>query len=377
VDITHARSKTRDQILPVNTPAALGFSTQWQNAGTLANTSWEIGLTLPVVNNNTFFWQMRAAWDRNRTYVDELFVPDFIYTGGTAQGTGSFFFITADRGLSNGFQKNRYGNIWGRKFYKKCTDLPSSVQPDCGPGKAYQIDSKGYVVWVGAGNSTKDGITKNLWTTTLPAAQSPWNYALAWGHPIIDRPLRGEPGAGVGTNQIIGNTLPDFRMSFSNDFQWKRLTLYATIDATIGHEIYNQGEGWGLLDLSSSYFDMANETVETAKPVGYAWRAGSPESTGSGGFYDLLGPNNYVVEDASYAKLREVSLTYRLGQVGGVGDWTLGLVGRNLLTVTNYTGLDPEVGVSGGSTGSGLINQTDAFGFPTLRTFTFSLSTRF
>jgi len=72
-----------------------------------------------------------------------------------------------------------------------------------------------------------------------------------------------------------------------------------------------------------------------------------------------------------------VSLTYRLGQVGGVGDWTLGLVGRNLLTVTNYTGLDPEVGVSGGSTGSGLINQTDAFGFPTLRTFTFSLSTRF
>lgn len=377
VDITHARSKTRDQILPVNTPAALGFSTQWQNAGTLANTSWEIGVTLPVVNNNTFFWQMRAAWDRNRTYVDELFVPDFIYTGGTAQGTGSFFFITADRGLSNGFQKNRYGNIWGRKFYKKCSDLPSSVQGDCGPGKAYQVDSKGYVVWVGAGNSTSDGITKNLWTTTLPAAQSPWNYALAWGHPIIDRPLRGEPGAGVGRNQIIGNTLPDFRFSFSNDFQWKRLTLFATIDATIGHEIYNQGEGWGLLDLSSAYFDMANETVETAKPVGYAWRAGGPESTGSGGFYDVLGPNNYVVEDASYAKLREVSLTYRLGKVGGVGDWTLGLVGRNLYTVTNYTGLDPEVGVSGGSTGSGLINQTDAFGFPTLRTFTFSLSTRF
>jgi hypothetical protein len=111
--------------------------------------------------------------------------------------------------------------------------------------------------------------------------------------------------------------------------------------------------------------------------VGYSWRAGGPESTGTGGFYDVLGPNNYVVETASYAKLREVSLTYKVGRVAGIGDWTVGVIGRNLLTITNYSGLDPETGVAGGSTGSGLINQTDAFGFPTLRTFTFSLSTRF
>ncbi len=63
--------------------------------------------------------------------------------------------------------------------------------------------------------------------------------------------------------------------------------------------------------------------------------------------------------------------------MAGVGDWTVGVIGRNLFTITGYSGLDPETGVSGGSTGSGLINQTDAFGFPTLRSFTFSLSTRF
>ena len=51
--------------------------------------------------------------------------------------------------------------------------------------------------------------------------------------PLVDRPLAGQPGQGVGINQIIGNTLPDMRFSFSNDFQWKRLTLYALIDATI------------------------------------------------------------------------------------------------------------------------------------------------
>lgn len=376
IDFTYASSKTYDQILPVNTPASLGFSTQWQNAGTLANESFEVGITFPILNSNNFFWQVRGAWDRNRTHIDELFVPDFIYTGGTAQGTGSFFLMTADRGTSNGFAKNRYGNIWGRKFYKQCGDLPSSVQADCGPGKSYQVNDDGWVVWTG-GASLGDGIKKNLWQTTLPAAQSPWNYALAWGHPIIDRPLRGEPGAGIGISQIIGNVFPDYRFSISNDFQWKRLTLYATLDATMGHEINNQGEGWGLLDISSGYFDQAKRTVETAKPLGYSWRAGPPEAAGTGGFYDILGPNNYAVETASYAKLREVQVSYRVGRLGGVGDWTVGVVGRNLFTITNYSGLDPETGVNGGSTGSGLINQTDAFGFPNLRTFTFSISSRF
>jgi hypothetical protein len=94
-----------------------------------------------------------------------------------------------------------------------------------------------------------------------------------------------------------------------------------------------------------------------------------------------------------------VSLTYRIGNVRNLGDWTVGLVGRNLLTFTKYSGYDPEVGCgptgvpgqgacgAGGNTqfggsatqgsGSGLVNQVDAFGFPTLRTFTLSLSTRF
>jgi hypothetical protein len=60
-----------------------------------------------------------------------------------------------------------------------------------------------------------------------------------------------------------------------------------------------------------------------------------------------------------------------------MGDWTLSAIGRNMFTFTKYSGYDPEVGVSGGQAGSGLINQVDAFDFPTLRTYTISLSTRF
>jgi hypothetical protein len=207
----------------------------------------------------------------------------------------------------------------------------------------------------------------------------------------VDRPLLGQPGQGVGINQIIGNVFPDFRFTVSNDFSYKKLTLYALLDATIGNYINNQGEGWGLLSVSSAQFDQAGKTVETAKPVGYSWRAGT-ESTGTGGFYDVLGPNNYVVEKGSFAKLRELSLTYKLGPIAKVGDWTVGVIGRNIATFTGYSGYDPEVGCGGrdgggcggtgpnsasNQTGSGIINQTDAFSFPTLRTWTFSLSTRF
>src|SRR5205814_4986721 len=143
--------------------------------------------------------------------------------------------------------------------------------------------------------------------------------------------------------------------------QFKRLTFYALIDGTYGHYINNQGEQWGLLDFSSHHFDMASSSVETAKPEGYHWRVGAPESSGAGGFYDVLGPNNYSVEKGTFTKVREMSVTYRIGALRGLGgDWTAGVVGRNLFTFTGYSGYDPETGAGSGPTGSGLINQPDA-----------------
>jgi len=384
VELTHVNSTTQNQILPVPTAATLGFSTQWQNAGTLGSTTWEAAATLPVLNRRNFSWTMRSTWDRTKTFITQLFEPDFFATGGTTQGSGSLFFMTAKDSTPPGskFPMNQYGNIWGRQFYKSCGNLPASVQAQCGDGKAFQVNDQGWVVWVGDGNSWRDGITKNLWQTNLPAAKSPWNVPLQFGHPIVDRPLAGQPGEGVPTLHILGNTLPAFRLTWNNTIQYKRLTAYALLDGTFGNYLNNQGEQWGLLDFSSAHFDQANATVETAKPTGYGWRVGKPESSGTGGFYDVLGPNNYSVEKASFTKLREMSLTYRIGALKGIGgDWTAGVVGRNLYTWTKYSGYDPETGAcqstSSCVTGSGLVNGTDAFDFPTLRRFTFSLSTRF
>src|SRR5689334_14079880 len=388
VELTHVNTKTNNQILPVPTQASLGFATQWQNAGTLSSTTWEAAATLPVMNRRNFSWTMRGTWDRSRTFITELFEPEFFTNGGTGQGTGNFFFMTADTRKMDGFQRNQYGLVWGREFYKGCGMMPASLQAQCGDGKAFQVNDKGWVVWVGQGNSWRDGITKNLWQTKLPASQSPWNVPIQFGMPIVDRPLAGTscsalaplacPGEGVGALHILGSALPDFRLTWNNTIQFKRLTAYVLLDGTYGHVINNQGEQWGLLDFSSHNFDQADNNVETAKPTGYGWRVGPPESSGVGGFYDVLGPTNYSVEKGTFTKIREASLTYHVGQLKGLfGDWTAGVVGRNLATFTGYSGYDPETGAGTGTTGSGLINQTDAFGYPTLRRFTFSLSTRF
>ena len=102
----------------------------------------------------------------------------------------------------------------------------------------------------------------------------------------------------------------------------------------------------------------------------------------------MLGaPVNFFTEKASYAKIREVQVSFRVGRIARVGDWTVGVTGRNLHTFTSYKGFDPEVGLNptpvigfasgSGSLGSGALTAVDAFNFPNLRTFTFNLSTRF
>ena len=165
-----------------------------------------------------------------------------------------------------------------------------------------------------------------------------------WGMPIL---LRGDPNNAQSARVVaLGHALPDFRFSVTQNIQWKRLNVYALVDAAIGQQVWNQGLHWAHLDFLSSDVDQVGKSVETAKPIGYYYRAPAVDGfSGLGGLYDQLMPNNYSVEDASYAKLRELMVSYHLGKVGGVGDWGISLVGRNLFTITGYRGFDPEVGI--------------------------------
>jgi len=385
VGFTLSKTQAKDQILAVPVAAFFGPSLQYSNAGQLDGQTVELSLNLPIINRKDVSYSLRGSYDRSFATVTKLNVPPFTF-GSAAQGTDKLFLAK---------EGERYGTFYGRKYAASCSDLPGTLAAACGPGKDFQKNSDGYIVWVGAGNSPADGITKNLWQAKLPL-NSPFyttksggesgkmhrSVDINWGMPMVLRDT-----VGIATLLPMGNALPKYRYGISQTFRLKGLTLYALLDAAIGRSVYNQGRGWAFLDFLSQDDDQTGKSVEEAKPLGYYYRAGQPDNTGIGGLYDVLGPNSRMVEDASYKKLREVSVGYHFGAIPGLnGDWTLSVVGRNLKTWTKYTGFDPEVGFGavsgqGGSgtnaSGSAVINAVDAFQFPNTRNFTFSLSTSF
>ena len=390
--VNYAKSTATDQILNVSVPSIYGFQNQWRNIGTLENKTWEASLNLPVIQKRNVNWSWRLNYDNTKSVITALDVPPFF--GGTGQqGTeGMFRFGPGET----------YGTIYGRAFVTDCSQLESSFQSRCGSGKEWQKNSDGYVVWVGSGNTLGDGITKNLWQsinvgcvtsagtrisqvsvndeatcqkTAGNVLNAPWGVAENWGTPIIRRDTLGN-----ALKLPLGHVLPDFRLGVSQTFNFKKLFFYTAFDGSLGQSVWNEGRHWSFGDFQDGEEDQGGKSVADAKPVGYYWRAPRPDNgNGIGGLYDILGPNTASVEKASFVKLRELNLSYQVGAVRGMGDWTVSFTGRNLHTWTNYKGFDPEVGITNASnfTGSAALAAVDAFNFPNFRTFTLGLSTRF
>jgi TonB-linked SusC/RagA family outer membrane protein len=368
LQVTYANSIARDQILPVAVPVTSGFPQQWQNAGDLRNRTWEAALTVPVLQGGPVTWTSRANYTRNRAVVEKLNVPPF-FIGTTLQATDNV--MRVEEGV-------RFGTMYGVEFMRSCDQLPATHRAQCGaPNSPFQLNNEGWLVWTG-GLNPGQGITDNAWNAILPGADAPYGVQAAWGMPIV---IRNEDQS--AESRPIGNALPDFRVGFSNTLQWRGLSLYGLVEGVFGRDVWNMTRHWAQLDFLVGELDQGNASVETAKPIGYFYRrgpGGPGGSIGVGGFYDqLASPNNRLVEDASFIKLREVSAGYNVGRVAGIGDWTVSLVGRNLKTWTDYSGFDPETGVgnTASQAGSGLINAIDAFTFPQLRTISFVLSTTF
>jgi TonB-linked SusC/RagA family outer membrane protein len=378
VNLTYARAETRDQILEVVAPAHAGFTSQWRNAGTLENKTWELSINVPVIQRRDVQWSWRFNYDRTRTVITETTVPPQTF-GPNATNAGNMFLLQAGE---------PYGNIRAKRFLRSCSELPDHTAgggPDfstlCGsPGSPFQINSDGYVVWTG-GFGVGEGINRNLWGTSLASANAPWGRPLFWGMPITVRSpaCTTTPSASCPAElvELGASALPKWNFSISQNFSYRRFSVYALMQGVMGRSVWNQGRHWAHLDLLDDDIDQGGRSPELAKPIGYYWRGSAPDGSGVGGFYDALQANNHFVESTDYAKLRELAVSYNLGPVGGVGNWTLSLVGRNLFTITNYSGFDPEVGVGGGLGNSGLLGAADAFGFPNTRSLTFGLSTSF
>jgi hypothetical protein len=288
--------------------------------------------------------------------------------------------------------------VYGKRFVQSCDQLPADFAARCGPGKDWQANDEGFIVWVGAGNTYADGITKNLWQAQIGGCMlngvavtniTGVKNCLAaggtpntpWGQPIVHwgmlQAIR--DSSGVERQMLLGNSQPLWKIGWSHNIQYKRLTVYALVDKLFGNHIYNEDRHWSWGDFMTKDEQQDGKSVANAKPIGYYWRAPSPDNAaGVGGFYDVLGANSLTFENASFVKLREISGAYNIGRIPKLaGDWTIAAVGRNLYTWTKYKGWDPEIGDSGGNANSGAVVGVQAYQYPPTRQFTLTLSSKF
>ncbi|MGH7719359.1 MAG: TonB-dependent receptor domain-containing protein, partial [Gemmatimonadaceae bacterium] len=151
---------------------------------------------------------------------------------------------------------------------------------------------------------------------------------------------------------FVGTPTPKVLAAISNTFRiGQRLTLYGLFDGKWGHKLFNSNDNnrcaFRLCD--AFYFPERFST---------AYLAGITPASSTAGVGDQF------FQDASFVKLREVSLSYRLPERwlgrAGISGATLTLAGRNLATWTDYNGIDPEVR-SGGTFDQGLIPALTQF----------------
>jgi outer membrane receptor protein involved in Fe transport len=166
----------------------------------------------------------------------------------------------------------------------------------------------------------------------------------------------------------IGDATPDFVMSFVNDLRFRSFRLYGLLDWQNGGSIVN---------LTKFLYDLGQNTADYADPI----TVGTLQTTVGANRLRLWPKQTGIyVEDASFVKLREVTLSFevppgfvsRFGR--GVRTAELSISGRNLLTFTDYTGMDPEVSNFGNQQ---IARNIDVAPFPPSRTFWFSVHVGF
>jgi len=171
-----------------------------------------------------------------------------------------------------------------------------------------------------------------------------------------------------------GSAYPKFTASFTNTFTYKKSwTLSFQIDWIQGNKIYNTSRQWLYRDRLSADFD---------KPVTIGGKSGAYVAYYNS-LYNSVSPTTWFVEDGSFVRLRDISLTYNIpASVKFLKNSSFTFSARNLFTITNYTGLDPEAtgtadaqGNLAGESGkyAGAVKGIDYFGVPNLKSFQASL----
>ncbi|PWJ41906.1 SusC/RagA family TonB-linked outer membrane protein [Sediminitomix flava] len=160
---------------------------------------------------------------------------------------------------------------------------------------------------------------------------------------------------------VIGNPTPDLVFGFSLDFSYKNFDLNMFLNGTYGNEIYNTTLWY--LEGGQRFFNAEPKMLN-------AWTPENPDSNvprlNSSG--DNLRTSDRFVEDGSYVRLKNITLGYTIPSQKiskYISRCRLYMSAQNLFTLTNYSGLDPEVGAAAASGNNPAEMGIDRGNYPT------------
>lgn len=189
--------------------------------------------------------------------------------------------------------------------------------------------------------------------TEAGVQNSPFTYT-----PARDPNTGLPPTTGVTALQKkIGDPNPDWTGTLTNDFTYKKISLHTQLDFVQGVDVFNA-------DFRTRQ-GVDNGKVAEQENLGLVPRGFIA------GNYNI---QEWRIDDGSFVKLREVSLSYNIGKIKGLSDLTVSVGGRNLHSWDNYKGYDPEVNAAGQST---VLRGIDFGSIPAPRTYNVALRARF
>lgn len=318
-DITYYDTRSKDQIISPRVSMATGYIFQYVNFGTAINKGIEVMLTGKPIQGKNFNWNTSLNISHNDGTITDL--PDGI-------------------------------------------DLIYVTDVQIGPAKSASVNNGSFLA-----------LTGQRWERTDD------------GELILDADT-GEPITSTDATNVVGNREPDLLLGWNNTFSYKNWSLSCLFDIRLGGDVYNATE------YAMTYTGMSKETENrgtyvTMEGVMLNSESGEYEAATS----EVLQDQEYYqtiysaeaapfITDVNWFRLRSASLNYRLpksvcDRIGFVKQVDLSLSGTNLLLLTNYDGVDPEVSAGGsGVIGAGS-SGIDYCGVPSTTSVSFGLNVKF
>ncbi|ULQ56110.1 SusC/RagA family TonB-linked outer membrane protein [Flavihumibacter rivuli] len=338
LEFTWYKLRSVDQIIPVSVSPSTGYTQFFLNAGELENKGIEIGLTATPVETRDFRWDVSVNYSRNRNKVLAL-------TSGLTEIT-----VASQFGYAGSTATMKYvpgypvGNIYGSTYLRYYGDKEDD-----------KTTVDGSLPWVIASSGSNAGF------------------------PVRD-----------GAQRILGNSQPKWIGGITNTFTYKNLSLSFLFDTQQGQFRYNQLDNFMSAFGIAAYTENRNDTrvfngvlnngTTNTQSVWLGQGVGPDGRNYGNGYYRNVyrSITENFVEDASWVRLRNLSLSYQfsrdlLGKTF-IDGASITLTGNNLWLITNYSGFDPE---SSSSSAGSNVDAFSGFTYPAVRSLLLTLNLNF